>query len=179
MPPHCRYVTWCARLVCMQQPYRPGMPCLLDKLTWHSFFVVHMSVHFVSYTVAWDFMLRHILITVTSPCSAHALAQARPTMHVLHSTSYFGVLKITSEGKWSWSQDMSWSQDRSLFFSKVSNADVCHRDCTLYIPPLVLFQCIITCSGSKYCPSLLGSLLGSYKTWSAKKLSENAVAFSI
>jgi len=55
--------TWCARHV--QQPYRVGMPCLLDKLTWHSFFVVHMSVHFVSYTVAWD-MLSHILITVTS-----------------------------------------------------------------------------------------------------------------
>jgi len=26
-------------------------------------------------------MLSHILITVTSPCSAHALAQARPTFH--------------------------------------------------------------------------------------------------
>jgi len=46
-----------------------------------SFFVVHnMSVHFV--LILWPeiLMLNHILIAVTSPCSAHALAQACPTM---------------------------------------------------------------------------------------------------
>jgi len=31
-------------------------------------------------TAPHNFMLSHILITVTSPCSAHALTQARPTM---------------------------------------------------------------------------------------------------
>jgi len=35
--PHCRHVlqsTWCARPVCMQQPYRPGMTCMLDWRWW-------------------------------------------------------------------------------------------------------------------------------------------------
>jgi len=33
VPPQCTHVlqsTWCARPVFMQQPYRPGMTCLLD-----------------------------------------------------------------------------------------------------------------------------------------------------
>ena len=33
VPPQCRHIlqsTWCARPVCMQQPYRPGMTCMLD-----------------------------------------------------------------------------------------------------------------------------------------------------
>ena len=95
VPLQCRYVlqsTWSVRHVCMQQRYRPGMPCLLDKLTWCCFFVVHnMSVHFVSYTVAWDFMFSHILMMVTSPCSAYALAQARPTM------SYIPLVYLNSQ----------------------------------------------------------------------------------
>ena len=71
-------------------------PCACSNHTdraWHACWtswpapisVLCMSVDFVSYTVAWGFMLSHILITAshvhaTAPCSARALAQAPPTM---------------------------------------------------------------------------------------------------
>ena len=67
VPPQCRHVlqsTRCARHVCMQRPYRLGMTCLLDKLPRPSFWIVHISADCVSYTVAWGFMLSHILIMV-------------------------------------------------------------------------------------------------------------------
>ena len=55
----------------------------LDSLI-YSLCVVHMSVHFVSYSGAAG--CSHIVMCATIPCSACVLAQAQ---NVLHSTSLY------------------------------------------------------------------------------------------
>jgi len=101
VPPQCRHIlqsTWCARPVCMQQPY--DMHAGLASLTiWPDplscayicrFCFIYCGLRFYAQSHSDD---GHVLalypgslgmrlghVHATAPCSAHVLAQASPTM---------------------------------------------------------------------------------------------------
>jgi len=95
----CRHVlqsTWCAGPVCIQQPYTPGMTCLLDH-AWPTFCIVHVCRFCFMYCGLRFYAQSHsdnCHVPATAPCFAHALAQARPTMSCipLHVNYYCVVL---------------------------------------------------------------------------------------